>query len=348
MNNHYDYIIIGQGLAGSLLSHFLLCDGKKLLVIDSFNPNSASNIAAGVINPVTGRKIVKSWMIDDLLPFAASTYKKLEKLLNVRFYYEKDIYKIFSSEEDFATWNKKKIIPEYASYLGNTVSNNLSSVLAPNGIGIIHNSAWMDVPVFIKAYRGYLKKNESLLEENVDITKVSFDDKISYKDITANKIIFCEGYAAVYNLYFKNIPFTLAKGEQLLIHSNTLSIEHMYNKNIFIIPKGDNLYSVGSNFIWDDLTESVTAEGKKELILKLNKMIASDYAIIEEKAGIRPTMIDRRPVLGAHPDNENLYIFNGLGTKGVTLAPYFSDFLVKHFKNNISIPIEISLNRFVI
>jgi len=343
----YDFIIVGQGIAGSIMTHFLLQQNKKVLVIDNFNPNSASNIASGVVNPITGRKMVKSWIIDEVLPFAKTVYKNLEKQLQVRFFYEEDIYKIFSSDEDAAIWNQKKNDPEYENYLGNIVSGLGENIIAPFGAGIIKQGCWMDVPVFIKAYREFLKQHNCLLEETLNKDELNVADKIQYKNVVADKIIFCEGYKAYQNPYFDFIPFALAKGEQLTIHSPNLKNEKIINKNIFILPKQDDLYSVGSTFIWDDFEETVTGNGRKEITDKLNKFIKTDYKIVEEKAGIRPAMEDRRPVIGAHPKYPNLFIFNGLGTKGVSLAPYFSQHLIDHFVLKTDIMSEVSLNRFL-
>lgn len=49
------------------------------------------------------------------------------------------------------------------------------------------------------------------------------------------------------------------------------------------------------------------------------------YNVVEHKAGVRPSVSDRRPVLGPCKDYEQLVVFNGLGTKGVSLAPFFQN-----------------------
>lgn len=344
MTRELDYIIVGQGIAGSMMAHFLLKQQKKILVIDKFNPNAASNIAAGVVNPITGRKMVKTWLIDDILPFIKSTYKELEQQLNISFFYEQEIYKIFSSKEDIDIWNKKKTDKEYQDYLGEIVHLE-ENVTAPYDSGIIKQCCWMDVPKFIKAFRFFLLQSSSLIEEEFEFSQLETSQNIRYKNIVASQIIFCEGYKAYQNPFFNRIPFSLAKGEQFIIQAN-LNTDKILNKNVFILPKGNNLYSVGSTFIWDDMQESVTENGRVEIKEKFEKIINTEYVIIEEKAGIRPTTKDRRPVVGSHPVHKNVLIFNGMGTKGVSLAPY----LAKHFSDcliqNLEILDEISVKRF--
>lgn len=342
----YDYIIVGQGIAGSLLAWTLIQHNKKILVIDDWQPNSSSNIAAGIINPITGRKMVKSWMIDEVFPFAKKTYKSIEEILGTNFFFEKNIYKVFTSDLDIAIWNKKKEENEYENYLGDIITINNKEINAPFQIGIIKQAAWMDVPLFIKHFRQYLQSINSLFEHKFNYEKLAISKTVSYIDFEADNIIFCEGFKAINNPYFINIPFTLAKGEQILIHSTTLKSDKLWNKNIFIIPKNNDNYSVGSTFIWNDLTETVTQNGIAELKEKINKLITVPFEIIEQKAAIRPTMKDRRPILGNHFKYKNLWIFNGLGTKGVSLVPYFSNYLFHCIENKLEIMKEVSFNRF--
>lgn len=342
----YDYIVVGQGIAGSLVTHFLLQENKKVLVIDKFNPNSASNIAAGVVNPITGRRMVKSWLIDDVLPFAKSTYRDLENQLQTSFFYEQDIYKLFTSKEDIEIWNQKKNEDEYKKYLGEIVNDISENIESPFGVGIIKQCCWMDVPVFILAYRKFLKEKNALLDESFDYENLVVSDKIYYKNIIADKIIFCEGYKVYQNPYFNFVEFSFAKGEQFNIHVPNLKTDKMLNKNIFLLPKKDDNYTVGSTFIWNDLNETVTDDGRKEINDKLKKIIKCNYIVVDEKAGIRPTVKDRRPVVGVHPKYSNIFIFNGLGTKGVSLSPYFSLHLINSLVSGNKIMKEIDVIRF--
>jgi glycine/D-amino acid oxidase-like deaminating enzyme len=197
------------------------------------------------------------------------------------------------------------------------------------------------------------------MEEKFDYNLLSINNDISYQSkksaipplggrgaVRAKYIIFCEGFQVQHNPFFNFIPFQPAKGEQLKIYSEALKLNVIINKNIFIIPVGNNEYQVGSTYIWHDETEQVTDFGKNEILGKLNKIILCDYKIIDEKAGIRPTIIDRRPVLGAHQIHKNMFIFNGLGTKGISLAPYFSKELLLHITENKPLDKEVDIARF--
>jgi glycine/D-amino acid oxidase-like deaminating enzyme len=348
MNTKFEYIIVGQGIAGSMVAHTLLSRGKNVLVIDEFHSKSSSNIASGVVNPITGRKMVKTWMIDEILPFAKQTYKNLEVLLQAQFVHENKLLKIFSSNDDIEQWKKRQADVAYAPYMGDMISPEdiHPSINAPFGAGIIKQAFGVSVPEFTKATRVFLKSQNRLLEEHFEYDKLQISDTLQYKNIEADKIIFCEGYKAYQNPFFKWIPFCFAKGEQLLIHSEKLETNSVLNKNIFVIPIGNHLFKVGSTFIWDDMEEKVTDAGREEILQKYKKISGDEFTIVEESAAIRPAMRDRRPVVGRHPEHQNLFVFNGMGTKGVSLTPYFSNYLADFLEQNFKILPEISMDRF--
>lgn len=348
MKDKLDYIVVGQGIAGSMLAHALIAHGKNIMIMDEHNPNSSSNIAAGVVNPITGRKMVKTWMIDEVLPYAIKTYQALEELLCTGFFYKKELIKIFSAEEDVALWKKKQQDPEYTAYMGDIIPSDKihPSIQAPFGAGVIRQACWLDVPELVAKSRIFFAQKNCLLEEKLDYAQLEIKEDVRYKGIIAGNIIFCEGYKAYENPFFSWIPFALAKGEHIVVRSESLVTDDILNKNIFIIPKGNHLFNIGSTFIWDDMEECVTAAGRAEILHKFRKISAGDFTIVEERAAIRPAMCDRRPVIGRHPKYPNLYVFNGMGTKGVSLSPYFADYFVRYLEEGFTIIPEISLERF--
>jgi glycine oxidase len=342
----YDLLIVGQGLAGTMLAHFALKLGYSVFLIDKHNPNSASNVASGVVNPITGRKMLKTWMADDVIPFSIDTYNQIENDLNIKIIEEIPIKKILSSEQDIIWWNEKLNNIEYKYYLSKITKIDNSYIKNDFGVGTIHHTYWLDAKVLISNYKKYFLEKNILLEENIDYNLIITTDIIKYKNIEAKHLVFAEGYKVQENPYFNFIPFKPAKGEQLKIYAKELEINFILNKNIFIIPIGENYFQVGSTYIWNDETEYVTALGRAEIIRKLEKIISCKYDIVEEKAGIRPTIKDRRPAIGRHQTYKNMYVFNGMGTKGISLSPYFSMHLLKHiFEHQVLLP-EVDVSRF--
>ena len=351
MSKKTDYIIVGQGLAGSILALTLLKKGKSVIVIDNGKPNSASKIAAGLYNPVIFKRLVKSWLADDLLPYMNAFYPQMEKLLGAEFYFSKRILKPFAEEQEKILW-LKKTEEGVGKYLNKTIyTEDLNGIVYnPLGISEVKHAGNLDAIVFLNACKEDLKKKNLFIEEIFDHAQISLtENSINYKDISATKIIFCEGYKTTENPFFKWLPFKLTKGETIIIKlpdEHKIPFEIVINKAVFILPLGNNTYKVGATYEWEDLSENTTEKGRLELLEKLKKVLKVPFEIINHQAGIRPTVNDRRPLIGLHPEHPQLAVFNGMGTKGVMLAPFFANQFANFLENSSPLDKEVNITRF--
>ena len=344
----YDYIIIGQGLAGSVLSSMLINDNKNVLVIDHYYPGSSSQVAAGLVNPVTGRRVVKSWMADTLLPIASDFYTNSEKLLGDNFYFPMDVLEVVNNVKDLNEWTSRMSESEMKIYLNEDSPEELyrGKIGEFKKMIRITSSAWMNIPKYIGLVRKFLINNSSLLDQTFDYSKFSIDDQIHYGNIDSPKIIFCEGFGSLKNPFWSWIPLVPAKGEILTIECQGLPEKYILLNGFFLIPLGNHCFRAGSTFEWNFPHELPTEEGKQKLIKLLNDFLKIPYTIVDHRAGIRPTVKDRRPLIGHHPDHKNVFIFNGMGTKGVQLIPFFADHFLKYLNGKIPLMDEVNVNRF--
>lgn len=337
-----DYIIVGQGIAGTLLSWLLLKRNKRVLVVDQFNPSSASQVAAGIYNPITGRRFVKTWMADTLFPFAENAYLQLEKELKSRFLYSMPILRTIKGDLEKKEFGKKSKRPEYFEYFSKDSDHNARDSV------IISHGGYVDFPVLLQAYREKLRAEKQILESHFTFHDLTLGrNELSWKDYAPDKIIFCEGHLVLSNPFFMDLPFNSSKGELLTIKTNSLPEDQLINEGIFILPVGKQLFRVGATYDWEDRTETPTENAKKELVLKLVQVIGSNFEIIDHKAGIRPTVKDRLPIIGLHQELDFLGVFNGLGTKGASLGPYFANQFVEFLEDGKRIDAEVDIKRFL-
>jgi len=334
-----DYLIIGQGIAGSLLAYNLIQKGKNVLILDDANPNSSSRIAAGLINPITGKRLQKTWLADQLLPFAYNFYSSLENSLGSSFFYSKPVVRIFADARQANDWTAKCRDDDLQSYIDYDYTFSHSSLFKmQNGYTVLKQGGVLDSAKMLESLSEFFKQKNCLLKREINYDGIKTGGAISFEDFKAANIIFCEGWKGMHNPWFNWLPFIPSIGDVLTIKIDNLKMDEIISRGIFIRPVKDNIYRVGSTYIWDDQSEAPSQKGFDELYGKLKSLLQTPFEVIDHKAGIRPTVRDRRPFIGQHPEYKNMHIFNGLGTKGVLLAPWFAnhfcDSLTTISKNN--------------
>ena len=344
-----DFIIVGQGIAGSMLSWFLMQQNQSVLVIDELNKSSATHVASGISNPITGRKFVKTWLVDELLPFSKATFAGFEELFQQPLLQPIIVNKLFDSIKAQNDWSARCASPGYLPYLKNEQVIYLDPAKVKNDFGgfEINGGTRLNTSAFLNGYRNLLKQKKSLLEVTFDFSDlVVKDSSVSYKGKTANAIIFCEGANALANPYFKFLPFQLAKGEALILKIDDFYKDRVINGEVFIMPTTvKDEYYIGSTHEWNFDDDQPSEKGKNEILGNLSTVLKAPYTIIDHKSAIRPTVKDRRPFIGMHPEYKNVGIFNGMGTKGISLAPYFANHFVEHLMNGEPLMPEVNISR---
>lgn len=342
------YLIVGQGIAGSLIAWFLEKAGKSFIIIDNNHQYAASKLAAGIINPITGRRFVKSWMIEELMPFAKETYQEIEKALDIEVWKDMDIIRFFANNAEGNNWLSKTTWEGYDKWLKKEKDGAyLADIIVDEaGFGTV-NGAKVDLGALVKAMKIYFQAKGNIRTELFDYQLLEIGaTSVHYKDIIAKKVIFCEGYRAAQNPWFAHLPFESAKGEVLIIRIPSLKTPDIIKKHLFIVPLENDLFWFGSNYEWDDLTNEPTQTGKDQLIEQLKGILKVDYEIVDHLTAVRPVLKDRRPALGLHPTHPTIAIMNGLGTKGTSIAPYWTKEMVAFLMEGKEIPAEVDVQRF--
>ena len=343
MQKQLDALIVGGGLAGVLLAWELIKKGQKVLVVNCANIPSSSNVAAGTWNPIAFKQFCLSWRAEEMLAEMDLVYPELEKLLGTKFYQKTKVKKVVSEQNEINLWNKQATDEQMQHFLVEKLETKNDGFLAE-----IKHCGRVDLPLFLAAFHQYLKNENSWIEGEFNYTDLHFENQTwNYQNISAKNVIFCEGVHVQNNPYFSWIPLKPAKGDVITIHAPELKLDYILKKNIFVLPLGDDLYQVGATYDWTDLTWIPSEKAKIQLTEKLKTLIDVDFEVVHQKSGIRPAAIDRRPLIGEHPEQKGLFVFNGLGAKGVFLSPLlvkeFSDFLI----NGKSLSVEVDINRYL-
>jgi len=340
-------LIIGGGLSGVSLAVHFCKENQNVTLIDN-QINHSTLIAAGQINPLVFRRMTKSWRVDDFIPYGKQFYTELEQYSHSKIYHPVTIRRLFSSKQEKEMWFKKQTSEAFNSYMETIHEDDeqYNHVYNEFGSGRVKNASYIDAPVFLLAGKKFINENNGNIHyEQFDYNSFNPESN-TYKGEKFEKVIFCEGYLNQNNPWFNYLPVGTTKGEVLTINSKDLNEKEGLNRKCFVLPVGNHTFRVGATYVWktDDLT--LTIEGKNELTEKFEKLSHYPYEIIDHKAGIRPTTPDRRPIIGNHPINQNMFIFNGLGTKGYMIAPLMAKEFVDHILYQKPLDKEVCIERF--
>lgn len=342
-----DYIVVGCGLAGVAFCEQLKQHNKTFVVFDDQSQKS-SIVAAGLYNPVVLKRFTKVWKAKEQLALALTFYKNLEQLLQVTLDYKLPVYRCFASIQEQNEWFSASDKPHLEPYLSTTIIKNENPFInAPLGFGKVLQTGKINTNLLLQHYKSKLNQEQRYYTESFDHNALNTDGPaLIYKDFSSTNIVFAEGFGMVQNPFFKELPLEVAKGEIVTIKAPNLKMDYVLKSSIFVIPEGDDVYSIGATYNWTDKTQKITEQAKEELVTKLKQIITCDFEVIGQVAGIRPTVRDRRPLVGRHSTYMNLALLNGLGTRGVMLAPYVAKELFEHIENGKPLEMEIDIKRF--
>lgn len=343
-----DVLIVGQGLCGTMLSWQLHKEGRSFIVIDDAAENSSSKVAAGIINPVTGRRYVNTWMVEELLDFAKIAYKELGDYLGTQLLFHKSIIDFFPSPQMRNAFVDR--ISENDTYLHPYPDQNRFNqhFTYDFGCGEIRPAYTVSVQETLLSWRKKLIEFNSLKEEKFIAEELVIkDDGVAYQNITAQKIIFCDGIASSQNPWFSLLPFSANKGEALIIACEGLTNEHIYKRGMLLTPlPQQHTFWVGSNYQWEFEDEHPSEKFYKAATGLLDHWLKKPYKVLSHKAAVRPATVERRPFVGFHPVYPAIGILNGMGTKGTSLAPFFAHQLVQNIVHGFPIAPEAGVHRF--
>ncbi|TAI48076.1 NAD(P)/FAD-dependent oxidoreductase [Flagellimonas allohymeniacidonis] len=342
-----DYLVVGLGLAGISFCETLEKQGKTFQVV-SDDSQKASLVAGGLYNPVILKRFTLAWEAKKQMDTAIPFYQSLEEKLGVKLDYKLPVLRRFASVKEQNLWFEamdKPGLDDFLSY--KIVENTNPRIDAPFGLGRVMNTGRVDTASLLRAYSKYLKAKELLVNESFDHSKLVLKgDEVTYVPIKTKRIVFAEGFGLKNNPLFRYLPLNGTKGELLKIKAPQLHENSVIKSSVFIIPLGDHIYRVGATYKWKDKTNEPTEESKQELLTKLKTFLQCDFEVVEHVAGIRPTVVDRRPLVGQHPQYTNVHCLNGFGSRGVLIAPFASNQLFRSIEHGSSLHPEMDIQRF--
>ncbi len=345
--NELDYIIVGSGLAGLAFSRLLEQHHKSFVVFDD-NSQQSSKVAAGIYNPVMLKRFNLAWRAEAQIVLLEEFYGDLQRDLDLKIDHKDHVFRLINSVAEQNNWFTARDDSRLGRFMSDSLTNLEESTFdSPYGLGEVLESGRVDTSKLVEAYRTYLQNSGNLISSSFEYKDLEVQkNSMRYRDMATKKLVFAEGFGLKHNPYFNWLPLNGTKGELITIHAPELKLDIILKSGVFIVPIGDDQYRVGATYNRQDKTDVPTAAGKMELKEKLEKVLKCDYEILDHVSGIRPTVSDRRPLLGRHPEHDNIFVLNGFGSRGVLIAPYAANQLYNFIEAGQSLDPEMDISRF--
>jgi glycine oxidase len=341
-------LIIGQGIAGSVLSLSLHIAGIPFVVVDDGHKTSSSIVAAGLYNAMAYKRGNLAWRAHELFDGCETFYQKWEKEFKVKFLHRDGLHRRIHYAEEYNNWTARMADKNLAPFIDKLVSSDLfsDSFDLPQGLCKVRGG-WLDVPLFLETTKDFLTERASYLEAKIDLSKLeSREGKWNWNGRLFSKVILCTGYRSAYDdRFFSGLPFSLAKGHTLILKVPGAELDEVINANVFVIPLGDDLYRIGSTFSWVNLNEEVEEKEVEKLEKEFQRLCSLPYEIIEKMAGVRPTVQDQKPLIGESKENRGVWHFGGFGSRAVLYCPVLAESFIERLEKRSPEDTETSVDR---
>jgi glycine/D-amino acid oxidase-like deaminating enzyme len=342
----FDVIIVGQGIAGTTLAWHLQDEGRRVLIVDAGEPVTSSKIAAGLITPITGRRLVLDPRFDTFMTAARAFYTSIEKRTGQSFFHHRTALRLFRSEAERRTWAERKDRPDYRGHLVVPQPEPLidPELSAADADGFAMQAAQLDAPAYLEASRAALACEAIQLDWTRDV--VFGPEFVSVGGMQTRLLVSCEGYGAARNPRFPSLPFNAARGDILTVRFHRPVPAMTLHRGIWLAPTGEpHIFNAGATYDWTRLDHEPDPSARAELEDRLEALIRVPYTVLDHRAAVRPILADNSLLIGRHPDEPRLGLFNGLGSKGSLLAPFHARLLAAHLVHGTSLPADLDAAR---
>lgn len=337
-------LIIGQGIAGSCVAWKLIHRGIPCLVVDRPISETASRVAAGMVNPLTGRQLRPEWRQEECLPMADAYYQETEQELQGTWWQKSPIYRELEREDQLEIWSHRQTDPASCNFAGPLLPwpkdwNGLGKAAYTRGGAVLH------VEKLVNAQREWLIAQGAFKEGEVQLKELqTTDNGILYQGEHFDKVVWCTGYEVGEQLQQARFQGRCSKGTII----DVALPEFEWNAGILHfghwLVQHSGVWRFGATYEWTwDEASVASGIAVQQLIHSLRQRYQGEIQLLRSRAAVRPIIRYSQPVACPIPDLKHQYIFSGLGSRGVTTSPWVAEMLVEHLLTGQELPSDFFL-----
>ena len=340
-----DFLIVGQGLAGTLLAQACRARGARVVVVDNRWRSAASQVAAGLMTPLTGKRFT-------LTPDYPRLFQKAQAAFsNLGVFQLQDVYRLFVDAEQRQRAQRRMTEPDCQPFLAAWGEPGYQQArgLTDQWGGVMLRGAWVQLPKFLAEARAQLLAADALVEDDFSVEQMTLENgAVSWRGLRARGIVFCDGYQSAQRGPFKYLPWQPAKGEALDVTADFPQPPFILNRDGWALPLGGQRWRTGTNWAWNELNEIPTEVQREKLLGRFRGFFGSagKVEVTAHVAGVRPCTADNHPFLGTHPQHSPVHLFNGLGPRGTVWAPALAEQMAEYLLKQQPLEAAVDLQRF--
>ena len=313
-----------------MVAYLLHLHQIPFIVFDPALANTSSRVAAGMFTPISGKRKTIDPLVPGQISYAIKIYRAIEQLIGADFFHQRNVYHVYNKPSEQTDLVNKLVNPGFAQFVI-TDPVGMPYIRQELGACEITHSGWIDCETMVKGFARWLKQMDSYKEERFIYEDLKMGDtSMEYHGITCNNIIFCEGYRANQNPYFKAENIIPCKGDVLTIKYNQLATDRIIKRNgLYLLPLGNGIFKAGATYQWNNQDEQPDKAGKLLIESQLETLLENSFETVDHKAAIRPTTQNREVIAKQHAEHKGMYMLNGLGTRGILQGPWWARHIVK-------------------
>jgi len=361
VNRRFEYVIIGGGLAGVSLASELLNRNHSICLIDSGEiAAGASGTPLGLANYATGRFAKPAWNAEQCIAKLRENLEYVQNNVPVQVFKENGVLRPAMTEKialamkeqlneylwphNWTTW----LAPADAKNMNPFVKTDLGALWLPKALTV-------NVPAYLRGLTELLTSRGLSLYKHAGYSyskdKNGWQIKLSPEGATiqARRLIVCAGYSSKKFREFKWLPLSPVKGQLAVIKTERkVPFTHSISALGYIASLNQQDFVLGSTYEHDYDHENPNEFGLNYVTKRATKVLPAlvkEAEVVGQWAGVRASTQNRKPIAGVHPQINDLYVFCGLGSKGLMYSGYISKLFADELEKEKSLPAEISIKR---
>ena len=320
-------VILGQGLAGTALAWCAHWAGLRIAMIDRNEAVTSSKISAGLMTPITGKRLTASPDWQQQWELAQTFYLRVDSQTGAHSFRKTPMVRTLNSEDEVGIFAARRQAEDYSRRILHPPEPGLDpAVFRPSLDSFeMREGGQLDVAQYLAASQHFFRQEHAYFSTDIDpaedIVLCEHGVELPRIHVHATRLVFCQGYAGRFNPWFIDLAFTPAKGEMLTVRVPGLQESRVIHGGLWLAPLGNERFRVGATYDWSRFDNIPTPVGREELEARLREWLRVPFTVEEHHAAVRPILHTPQPYWGLHPQWPQLGIINGLASKGSLVAP---------------------------